>query len=356
MSKQSVGLKVPKTQGEDTIVLVNKLKIADRNLEIQRDKELIYIPLLHQPYKTILKTLKREIANLEVTSYTFPKRAGEARTLIEIFDGKLPPHLLAALPRSADVVGDIAIVEIPPELEPHKTIVGEAILEIHKNVRTVLAKAGAVSGTFRLRDFTVIAGESKTVTIHKEHGCRYYVDVAKAYFSPRLSHEHKRVASSVKEGETVVDLFAGIGPFAVLIAKTHDNVKVYAVDVNPDAIEFLRRNARLNRVDSKVYPILGEARQVAENRLQSFADRVIMNLPEKAMEFVDAGCQVLKPEGGVMHFYSFINASDSIDDLKQQFAEAVEKQGRKISGIPSSRLIRETAPFEWQIVLDVAIR
>ncbi|HVO36608.1 MAG TPA: class I SAM-dependent methyltransferase family protein [Candidatus Acidoferrum sp.] len=356
MSKQSVSLKVHKTQGENAIVLINKLKIADRNLEIQRDKEFIYIPLLSQPSKTVLKTLKREIANLEVTSYTFPKRAGEAKTLMEVLDGKLPPHLLAVLPRSADIVGDIAIVEIPPELEPHKTIVGEAILKTHKNVRTVLAKAGAVSGIFRLRDFTVITGERKTITIHKEHGCRYYVDVAKAYFSPRLSHEHKRVASLVKECETVVDMFAGVGPFSVLIAKIHENVKVYAVDVNPDAIEFLRRNARLNRVDSTVYPILGDARQIAEKRLQGVANRVIMNLPEKAMEFVDAGCQVLKPEGGIMHLYGFIKASGSVDSLKQQFAEAVEKQGRKISGIPSSRLVRETAPFEWQVVLDAVIR
>jgi tRNA (guanine37-N1)-methyltransferase len=356
MSKQSASLKVPKTQGENAIVLVNKLKIADRDLEIQRDKEFIYIPLLSQPSKTMLKTLKFEIANLEVTRYTFPKRAEEAKTLMEVLDGQLPPHLLAVLPRSADIVGGIAVVEIPPELEQHRTIVGEAILKVHKNVRTVLAKAGAVSGTYRLRDFAVIAGERKTATVHKEHGCRYYVDVAKAYFSPRLSHEHKRVSSLVKEGETVVDLFAGVGPFSVLIAKTHENVKVYAVDVNPDAIEFLRRNARLNRVDNKVYPILGDAREIAEERLQGFADRVIMNLPEKAMEFVDAGCRVLKPEGGIVHFYSFINASESLDNLKQQFAEAVEKQGRKISETPSSRLVRETAPFEWQIVLDAAIR
>jgi tRNA (guanine37-N1)-methyltransferase len=356
MSKQSVGLKVPKTQGKNAIALVKKLKIGDRNLQIQRDKEFIYIPLLSQPPKTVLTMLKRRIANLEVTSYTFPKRGGEARTLMEVLDGKLPPHLLAVLPRSADIVGDLAIVEVPPELEPHKNILGEAILKIHKNVKTVLAKAGAVSGTFRLREFTVIAGERKTITVHKEHGCQYYVDVAKAYFSPRLSHEHKRVASLVKEGETVVDLFAGVGPFSVLIAKIHKSVKVYAVDANPDAIEFLGRNARLNRVESEVCPILGDARQVAEKRLQGHADRVIMNLPEKAMKFVDAGCQVLKPEGGIMHFYSFINASDSVDSLKQRFAEAVEKQGRKISGIPSSRLVRETAPFEWQIVLDAVMR
>ncbi|NIW14337.1 MAG: hypothetical protein GWN31_10485, partial [Candidatus Thorarchaeota archaeon] len=96
----------------------------------------------------------------------------------------------------------------PSELDSYDQVIGEAILELHKNVRTVLAKAGAVSGTYRLRDYRVIAGEPHTGTVHKEYGCQYRVDLAKAYFSPRLSYEHNRVASLVEEGETTVDMFA----------------------------------------------------------------------------------------------------------------------------------------------------
>ena len=76
-----------------------------------------------------------------------------------------------SLPRALDTVGDIAIIEIPPELNAHASLIGEAILKTHKNMRTVLAKAGAVSGTYRLRELAVIAGEPKTTTVHKEHGC-----------------------------------------------------------------------------------------------------------------------------------------------------------------------------------------
>jgi tRNA (guanine37-N1)-methyltransferase len=261
---------------------------------------------------------------------------------------------LAVLPHSADIVGDIAVIEIPQKLESHKALIGKAVLKAYKNVKTVLAKASVVSGVYRLREFETIAGENRTVTLHKEHGCQYCVDVAKAYFSPRLSYEHNRVASLVNEGETVADLFAGVGPFAVLIGKTHKTVKVYAVDMNPDAVEFLERNTRLNRVENRVYPILGDARQVVEQRLYGVADRVIMNLPEKAIEFVDAACKALKPEGGVIHFYGFVDASNSVENLQTQFVKAVEKYDRKVVSV-SSKLVRATAPYEWQTVMDAKI-
>jgi tRNA (guanine37-N1)-methyltransferase len=355
MPKESLCVKVPKIHGEKAIILANKLEIAKRELEIQRNKNFIYIPLIRQPSANELETLKEQVSDCEILTYTFPERKKRVKTFVELLVDKLSPHLLASLPRAIDLVGDIAIIEIPPELDAYKHIIGEAILETHKNVRTVLAKAGAISGTYRLREFSVIAGEPKTETIHREHGCQYYVDLAKAYFSPRLSYEHKRVASLIEEGETVIDLFAGVGPFAVQIAKTHENVEVYAIDVNPNAVEFLKRNIRLNRVEGKVHPILGDAKQVVKERLSGVADRVIMNLPEKAIEFVEAACKALKPEGGMVHFYSFVSVSDSLENVKLRFIEAVEKCGRKVEKIFFSRLVRATAPYEWQAVLDAKI-
>jgi tRNA (guanine37-N1)-methyltransferase len=351
-----MSLKVPKDQGEKTITLANKLGLVDKTLEIQRDGISIYIPLSRQPSKTVLKTLKQQISNIEVLAYAFSERLRKPKTLLEILEGQLAPHLLAVLPRSADIVGDIAIIEIPPELEEYRTVVGEAVLKVYKNVRTVLAKAGAIGGTYRLRGFSVVAGEPRVATLHKEHGCQFYVDVTKTYFSPRLSSEHHRVANLVQEGETIVDLFAGIGPFALPIAKIHENVKVYAVDINPAAIELLERNVRLNRVENKVYPFLGDARQVVKERLSGIADRVIMNLPEKAMEFVDVACMALKPTGGIVHFYGFVSSSEPIEKMLQRFTESVTTTGRRAERVLTTKLVRATAPYEWQAVLDVKIR
>jgi tRNA (guanine37-N1)-methyltransferase len=354
MPKQSLCVKVLKIHGEKAIILANELEIIKKELEIQRNKNFIYIPLIRQPSTNELETLKKQVPDCEISTYTFSERKKRVKTFVELLVDELSPHLLASLPRAIDLVGDIAIIEIPAELDAYKRVIGEAILETHKNVRTVLAKVGAISGTYRLREFSVIAGEPKTETIHREHGCRYYVDLAKAYFSPRLSYEHKRVASLIEEGETVIDLFAGVGPFAIQIAKTHES-EVYAVDVNPNAVEFLKRNIRLNRVESKVHPILGDAKQVVEERLAGVGDRVIMNLPGKAIEFVDAACEALKPEGGMVHFYSFVGVSGSLEDVKLSFVEAVQKCRRRVERISFSRLVRATAPCEWQVVLDAKI-
>ena len=119
----------------------------------------------------------------------FAEKQSTAKTLMQALENKLPPNLLASLPQALDVVGDIAIIEIPPELKSYENMIGEAILKTHRNIRTVLAKAGAISGTYRLREFNFIAGEQKTQTVHREFGCQFHVDLAKAYFSPRLSHE-----------------------------------------------------------------------------------------------------------------------------------------------------------------------
>jgi tRNA (guanine37-N1)-methyltransferase len=355
MSEPALCIKVKKEYGEKALVLVNNLGISNRKLKIHQGINHIFIPLTRQPEKNELAKLNTQVPDLELATSVFTKKKQRRKTLVEVLENMLAPRLLASLPRAIDIIGDIAIIEVPPELKAHQSLIGEAILETHKNVRTVLAKAGAVTGTYRLREFEVLAGENRTRTIHKEYGCQYHVDVAKAYFSPRLSHEHDRIASLVQKGETVVDLFAGVGPFSVLIAKNNPDAKVYAVDINPEAVELLEKNIRLNRVENRVNPILGDARQTIEERLLGVADRVIMNLPEKAIEFVDAACKAVKPTGGTIHHYAFVRLPDSLENLKLRFSEAIEKAGRKVDGFLLAKTIRETAPYECQVVLDAKI-
>jgi len=324
-------------------------------LEIKRDEKNLCIPLVRQPEESELAALKGQAPDYQLETKVFTERRPPARTLMQVLEYKLPPHLLASLPQALDIVGDIAIVEMPPELKLYEKIVGEAILKTHKNIKTVLAKAGAISGTFRLRGFSFIVGEHKTKTMHREFGCQYHVDVAKVYFSPRLSHEHMRVAWLVQSGETVVDLFAGVGPFSVLIGKKNPKVRVYAVDVNPEAVRLLKVNVRVNRVENRVYPILGDANQITATELKGSADRVIMNLPETSIEFVHAACQAIKPKGGIIHFYAFVRSPDSVENLKLRFCKAVEETGRKVEAFLYAKGIRETAPYESQIVLDAKI-
>jgi tRNA (guanine37-N1)-methyltransferase len=356
MPKKVRCLRVPKKQGEKTLTLANAAKIIDKEFQVQRDEDFLYIPIKSPPRKDTLKTLRENGVTYQILACTVQERKTQRPSLREVLSTELPPHLMASLPHAVDFIGDIAIIEVPQELDAYKKIIGEVILKTNKNVRTVLAKAGAVSGTYRLREFSVIGGEQKTETLHREFGCQYLVDVAKAYFSPRLSYEHKRVASLVEENETIVDMFAGVGPFSILIAKTHRNVKVYAIDANPNAFEYLKKNIRLNRVAGEVHPFLGDGRHVVDEKVTGVADRVIMNLPEKAIEFVDAACRALKPQGGMIHFYSFVSASNTLEATELRLTEAVQETGRKVAEVPFSRMVRETASYEWQAVIDAKIR
>ncbi len=356
MTKKSVCLKVSRIQGQTAIATLNKMDLTDRTLRIQKDAESLCIPLVRQPNKREQQQLETEITIAKLETRAFEEKGHQAKSLTDVLANKLLPDLLASLPRALDIIGDIAVVEIPAELKSHEAEVGEAVMSVHRNVRVVLAKAGAVSGVYRLRDLEFVAGEQRTSTVHKEHGCSFYVDVAKAYFSPRLGTEHVRVAALVGDGETVVDLFAGIGPFAVLIAKAQPTARVYAIDVNADAVELLKKNARLNRVESKVIPIVGDARRIVAEQLSGLADRVIMNLPESAGEFVDVACSAVKPNGGVVHFYGFLKTPNTLDDLKRRFSEAIEKNAREVVSFQRAKMVRETAPYEYQAVLDAEIR
>ena len=353
---EAASLRVPRTSAEKALVLLRKLTLLNTRLKLQPKDRYIDIPLLREPLASELEELENNLPDVKASKSEFLERQQQPTRLADLLSSKLPPHVLASLPHAVDFVGDIAVVEIPPELEPHKSTIGAAILKTHKRVKTVLSKGSPVRGVYRLRTFEVIGGEVKTQTVHKEHGCVYHVDLAKAYFSSRLSYEHARVASLVRENETLIDMFAGIGPFSILTAKKHANSRVYAIDMNPEAYELLRKNIAVNRVMGQVTPILGDARRVVNERLSGVADRVIMNLPEKAIEYVDVACRALKPQGGIMHYYQFVSTSEPLDTAKNRFAEAVKRTDRSLHRISETRIVRGIAPFKYQVVVDAEIR
>ena len=349
-------LKVPKAFGEKAIRLVRGLNLFNRELKVEQVGEHLFIPLVREPLPADVKEFKRSLPNCEAAAHKFPRHTKRSLTPADLLEDKLHPHLLASLPHAMDFVGDVAVIEIPPELEAYKKTVGAAILKAHKRVRTVLAKSGAVEGMYRLREFETIAGVGKTETVHKEHGCMFYVDLAKAYFSPRLSNEHDRVASQVKDGETVIDMFAGVGPFSILIAKRHENVQVYAIDVNPDAVNYLKRNIKANHVEKSVTPLLGDIRRIVKKKLIGIADRVIMNLPERAIEYVDVACEAIKPEGGIVHYYEFTSMPEPLETAKVRLIEAMKQTSRNVKKTLYARLVRATAPYTFQVVVDVEIQ
>jgi len=264
---------------------------------------------------------------------------------------------LEALPCAFDVIGDIAVIRIPDVLKHRAEEIADAIMRINSHVKTVLNRVSPVSGDFRLRRLEWLMGEKKTETIHKEHGCLFKVDLEKCYFSPRLSFERTRIAGQVKPSEIVVNMFAGVGCFSIIIAKKSEAEKVYSIDINPWAIRYAEENVRLNRVEHIVKPVLGDAKNVVEERLQGTADRVLMPLPEKAYEYVDFAVKALKPDGGTIHYYDFTHAKrdeDPVEKVKKKICSKLRLFKADFE-VYSGRTVRTVGPRWFQIVLDIRI-
>ncbi|MEM1897834.1 MAG: RsmD family RNA methyltransferase [Sulfolobales archaeon] len=199
-------------------------------------------------------------------------------------------------------MGDIALINLPKEVLNYGGLVGNAILALNKNVRAVYA-VGTTVGDFRVRELTHIAGEERTSTIHKEYGIKIYVDLKNAYFNPSLSEERRRVASRVVDGELVLDLFAGVGPFTLHIICTK-NAYVLANDLNHYATQCLRKSLELNMkvVKGVVDVVNSDALELLNSIRGELFDKAILNLPHKSTYYLGKTLNILK-KGGIAYTY-----------------------------------------------------
>ena len=231
-----------------------------------------------------------------------------SKFLKKLLKGVLADEDLEKVYSSFDMIGDIAIIKIPDSLLTKKNVIGEVILESIKNLKSVFLQSSSVSGEYRLRGLEVIAGDEKYVTYYREYGCKFLVNVATSYFSPRLSTERLRISNLVSPGEIVVNMFAGVGTFSVIMAKNHQ-IKVYNIDSNLDAYILSIMNSKINRLKDRVFSIHGDSQEVLRsNSFKERIDRVLLPLPERAHEFVDISINCLKPSGGHLHFFSHIKS------------------------------------------------
>lgn len=313
----------------------------------------LYLPLVNKSTEIEVRSLL-SIEDVEFGTREFAPISEGPNTLSDALSDRLTKEQLGLLPRSYDLVGDIAVLEIPDELSAFSETIGNAFLKVHPSFSTVLGKKGAVSGTIRVRDYSLLAGEDKTDTIHIEYGCKIRVDLAKAYFSPRLLEEHNQVSNQVVDDETVLDMFTGVGPFALHIAKKHA-ARVLAVDINSEAISLLKESLKINKLVGEVIPTISDAREYIRERLPDKVDRIIMNHPSKAKEYLPDACQAIK-SGGILHYYEFMSSENPEDELKKQITEMIEAAGRKIKAISRVRRVRDSAPYEYQMVCDVSVR
>ncbi len=309
-----------------------ELDILDKSLKIFSEDGELYLPL-----------------ERELTPEEFDELPGEAKQAEREFESHEKiftlEDILGFTP-GYEIVGDIALIEAD---EPEAERIADALLKLHRNVKTVLGAVSAVEGEFRTRRFKVLAGDERTETIHKDHGCKYKVDLARAYFTPRLSTERQRIVSQISENDVVLDMFAGVGPYSIPIAKKCK--KVIAMDKNPDAIHFLKENVELNSIGN-IEVIEGDANEIARN-FKGIADHVIMNLPHSADAFLDAAIFVMAPQG-IIHYYGMTHEDDLFDSSIGLIEAAAKKVGRSVE-VVECRTVRSYAPHQYNVCIEVRI-
>jgi tRNA (guanine37-N1)-methyltransferase len=334
-------VKVSRTLAEKTRRLLLQTDWINTDAQIHKDSEDILIPLKSQPSTADLEMLFNEMSSL--------------KNNIIIIETEFEPKIhkpsledMLGFSPAFEVIGDIAVIDAD-ETEAEK--VARALMDFRKSIKVVLGATGPVSGEYRLREFVVLAGENRTHTIHTEYGCRYKVDLAKAYFSPRLATERKRVSDMVQRGQCVVDLFAGVGPFSILIGKSVPGSTLVAVDKNPAAVQFLKENIGLNKLDN-VTAVEDDARHAAEEWKHS-ADHVIMNLPHSAREFLNSGIMVAK-NGGMVHYYDITPENDLYKTSWGLITEAAEDIGKKVECL-DKRIVRTYAPYQYNVCIEFLV-
>ena len=272
--------------------------------------------------------------------------------LKDLLKEKLTSNELSKLVTSYDVIGSIAIIEMPEELKKKKKEIGEVILQINKNIKTVCKRAGHHEGIFRIRPVEVIAGEKTTIAEYKESGTRMRLDVNKVYFTPRLSHERERIANQVKEGEVIGAWFAGVGPFPLVIARKQPKVLIYAIELNENAFNSMKANIELNKMQKVIKPIWGDVNKVVD-ALPKF-DRIIMPLPKGGEDFLSKAFEKAN-ENAVIHFYTFAKKDFPYVDSEKRI-EQIAKNVKKDFEIIFKRIVRPFSPSVVQVVFDILVK
>ncbi|MDQ4101073.1 MAG: class I SAM-dependent methyltransferase family protein [Thermoproteota archaeon] len=276
------------------------------------------------------------------------------RMLKNVLSNVLSPEEASQVYSAFDQIGDIVVIKIPDELVSKKNLIADTILSHVKTAKAVFAQVSPVKGDYRVRNLEFVAGENRTITEYKEHGCRFRVDVAKTYFSPRLSTERLRIAKMVSEGEMIVNMFAGIGTYSILMARMNKTCTVYSIDSNAVAAELCEVNAKLNKVQDRVISIHGDAREVIKDKLACHADRVLMPLPERAKDFIDSAILALNKKG-MVHYFAHIRADNKKSSQElglQDTHNAFVKYNHLVQQV---KVVRGVGPRIYQIVADVSV-
>jgi tRNA wybutosine-synthesizing protein 2 len=264
---------------------------------------------------------------------------------------KLDQNELNSLPHGYQIIGKILLIKLKPNLLKYKKIIGKNILDLFPYIHTVclIKEIGSVERKPRIE---VIAGcKRSTQTIHKEHGCQFLIDVSKIMWSQGNKEERIRITKLAKPKETIVDMFAGIGYFSIFIAKYSKPMKIYAIDINPEALEYLRKNVWLNEVEEKIEILQGDCKKFAK-LLENSADRIIMGYLFETEKFLPCALKIAK-KNAFIHMHRTVKIEE-IEKIRERIVEIGKKNKCRIKVLNVNK-VKSYAPKIYHVVFDLKI-
>ncbi|MFH1181827.1 MAG: class I SAM-dependent methyltransferase family protein [Candidatus Woesearchaeota archaeon] len=274
----------------------------------------------------------------------------EKKTVKHFLKSSLSEQELSSIRRAFDIIGDIAVTEIPRGMEKKAKLVARAILSMNTHIKTVVRKKGGHTGVLRLQKFMHLTGEKKKETVAVENGVRLKLSIEKAYYSPRMSSERKRIYPQVKPGEEVLVMFSGIGPYPIEIAKHTEAKSVYAIELNKEAHRFALENNRLNKTSVNFY--CGDVKKIMPKLNKKF-DRIAMPLPKGAESYLPLALKYIQ-KGGVIHFYDFLEEKSIPVVATDKVKVACKKSGLKCK-IISVVKCGQLAPRAYRVCVDFKV-
>ena len=253
-----------------------------------------------------------------------------------------------------DIIGSAAIIKMPIGLKKKdERLLAKKILLNNKHVDRVFKKAGKIVGEERLAKLVWIYGKKDTLVLHKENGCSFYVDIKKVFFTPRLGSERLRISKLEKPGESILDMFCGVGPYSILLAKKAN--EVYSIDINRDAITLMKRNLRLNKIEN-VKTYRGDSKKIVKTLNKKF-DRIIMNFPLAAKDFLSTALTVANKNCAI-HLYGFLHTEKDYDSTVKAAIENIKSLMPKQAVINEINAVRagEVAPYLIRECFDIYLQ
>lgn len=330
-------LAVPKEQADDLKDRLNRRRQLDLEWRPGRDGDMVLLPLRGEnPFP------EHEVVEAELLPQDRHRPPQER--IAEVLG--IPDELKAMLPDKYERLGHVIVLRLPEPLLPFRQDIARAYAKVLK-ARTVLLERGIIRGVERRPDVELLYG-TETETTHLESGILYRLDPTRVMFSSGNFDEKLRMASLDCRGETVVDMFAGIGYFTMPLAAKAGAERVIACEINPEAVRFLRRNIELNRVEDIVEVFEGDNRELPG---KNFADRVVMGYVNVTWQFLPKAFSLVK-KGGVIHYQD----TCSIDRIPDGLLENVRKgSGGRPFEILGVREVKAYAPSISHMVVDLRV-